>query len=178
MAKHPSDKHRLCPMCNGKNLLGSRSKSLCQKCKGYRNALAKAYHGVPNLQIMAEDKIKTGCEECGYGKGDIEKSPALAYDHLDPSLKEFMMSDISNNNTERFLNLFKNERSKCRILCANCHNIHTVYQRQEGKEKRLLEASEYFANIQHRELPMKLKTYLYTYLNMKQEPPTQMELQL
>ena len=73
---------------------------------------------------------------------------------------------------------FKPERPKCRVLCANCHSLHSKEQQQENKEQNLTEAIQYFANFQHRELSPKIKFYLYELINIKQEPPSQIELRL
>lgn len=66
------------------------------------------------------DRIKTtsGCELCGYNK----HPQALDFDHIDRANKTASISKIS---------LFANidslmlEIDKCRVLCANCHRVHT-----------------------------------------------------
>lgn len=70
-----------------------------------------------NVQIIHEEKLKRGCECCGYK----EHACALDFDHLDPSTK---LRDISKMHTTSILKL-KAEMAKCQVLCANCHRIKT-----------------------------------------------------
>ena len=67
------------------------------------------------------DAIKQaiGCEECGYSKHPA----ALDYDHIDPSKKEFNIAQAIGAalGKQRILD----EIAKCRVLCANCHRIHS-----------------------------------------------------
>lgn len=73
------------------------------------------------------DKIKTkcGCAECGYNAHPA----ALDFDHIDPNDKEFLIPRVlSRGNLRR---IFKEIR-KCRILCANCHRIHSNKQWHTG----------------------------------------------
>lgn len=70
-------------------------------------------------------KQAKGCEECGY-KGNAK---ALQFDHLDRSEKHLEISNMKNYNLKR---LFEEIR-KCRILCANCHHIHSDNQRKEDE---------------------------------------------
>ena len=62
-------------------------------------------------------KVRKGCSLCGYN----ENSAALQFDHLDPSTK---VRDVSNMITLKLKRLMDEVR-KCRVLCANCHMIHT-----------------------------------------------------
>lgn len=64
-------------------------------------------------------KYKGGkCEICGYDKC----IGALDFHHLDPSKKDFA---ISNSNIYKNLDKLKEEVDKCILVCANCHReIH------------------------------------------------------
>ena len=58
------------------------------------------------------------CEICGYDKC----LGALDFHHLDPSQKDFT---ISNSNIYKNLDKLKEEVNKCILVCANCHReIH------------------------------------------------------
>lgn len=46
----------------------------------------------------------------------------LEFDHIDPSTKSFDIGNRSN----RTLKTVKEEISKCRVLCSNCHKRHTA----------------------------------------------------
>lgn len=73
------------------------------------------------------DKIKTagGCSSCGYK----EHPAALDFDHRNPDEKEFLIPHrLGRSSLKR---LFKEIR-KCRILCANCHRVHSRVQWDEG----------------------------------------------
>lgn len=70
-----------------------------------------------NVQIIHEEKLRRGCECCGYK----EHACALDFDHLDPSTK---LRDISKMHTTSIPKL-KAEMAKCQVLCANCHRIKT-----------------------------------------------------
>ena len=72
------------------------------------------------LELVKRYKIKKGCEECGY-KGHFA---ALHLDHLDPSKK---YSAVSQMQTHKLIRV-KEEIRKCRVLCANCHAVHTHNQ--------------------------------------------------
>lgn len=61
------------------------------------------------------------CKECG--EKDIR---TLEFDHLDPAIKSFGISEGIRKGMS-WGNILE-EISKCRILCANCHKIHTATQ--------------------------------------------------
>lgn len=76
-------------------------------------------------ELINTYKVGKGCSECGYNK----HPSALDFDHLDPADKKFTIShrlDLSTVKT-----LFKEIR-KCRILCANCHRIHTTKEKHHS----------------------------------------------
>lgn len=54
------------------------------------------------------------CCVCGYNKC----VDALDFHHLDPSQKEFQLSDRNLSNDWR---LVRPELDKCVLLCSNCH---------------------------------------------------------
>ena len=167
-----------CNHCH-KNLDRTYTHGECKKCIRLGKILRSAIEKEKFYDFLAEDKCLTGCEECGYGKGEKHKACALHYDHLNPQEKIIEISNICGSNTcETSMKKYVVERPKCRVLCANCHSLHTKEQQQENKEQNLTEAIQYFANFQHRELRPRIKFYLYELINIKQEPPSQMELQL
>ena len=60
------------------------------------------------------------CEECGESR-----IAALQFDHLDRNKKEFTIGRKAHISS---LDRIKKEIEKCRVLCANCHAIHTAIQ--------------------------------------------------
>jgi protein-arginine kinase activator protein McsA len=64
-------------------------------------------------------KIEKGCEVCGYN----EHPAALQFDHLDPSQKHEAVATMMSK--RRPPELVWEEIKKCRVLCANCHMVHT-----------------------------------------------------
>lgn len=61
------------------------------------------------------------CEECGESR-----IPCLQFDHLDQSNKYSPVSNLIKNAYS--LIKIMEEIEKCRVLCANCHAIHTAKQ--------------------------------------------------
>ena len=62
-------------------------------------------------------KMAIGCELCGYA----ENPAALQFDHIDPAKKLFNVGRSKEHSYQKL----KDEIAKCRVLCANCHMIHT-----------------------------------------------------
>ena len=69
-------------------------------------------------EYMQAYKLEHGCAICGYN----EHACALHFDHIDPSEKEFDISRGRDVSWKRFLA----EIAKCRVLCANCHAVETM----------------------------------------------------
>ena len=70
-------------------------------------------------------KMSKGCEICGYKEHPV----ALEFDHLNKADK---IRDISNMKKGNLKKLIAEVR-KCRVLCANCHAIHSKNQRDEDE---------------------------------------------
>ena len=67
--------------------------------------------------FIREYKLEAGCEHCGYN----DHACALQFDHRDPSQKLFNVA----RGRDYPWKVFLAEIDKCRVLCANCHAIHT-----------------------------------------------------
>ena len=64
-----------------------------------------------------------GCQKCG------ERDPRLLeFDHLDPSTKSFTIAQILSKGYAWSSEALRQEVRKCRILCSNCHRLHTIEQ--------------------------------------------------
>lgn len=70
-----------------------------------------------NVEFLQEEKLKRGCECCGYKKHPC----ALDFDHIDPTTKKRDVSKMHTTNLETLAR----EMAKCQVLCANCHRIKT-----------------------------------------------------
>jgi 5-methylcytosine-specific restriction endonuclease McrA len=80
-------------------------------------------------------KIILGCELCGYRK----HPSALQFDHINPEDKLMSVSKAHSWGLKETLE----EMSKCRVLCANCHAIHSYNQwtvKKNDKEESRLSA--------------------------------------
>ena len=67
--------------------------------------------------FIKDYKLEAGCEICGYK----EHACALQFDHIDPSQKLFNIA----RGRDYPWKIFLAEIAKCRVLCANCHAVHT-----------------------------------------------------
>lgn len=72
-------------------------------------------------------KVKCGCSICGYRDNAL----ALQFDHIANKTRQ-----VSHMVLNKLAVLFKEIR-KCRILCANCHSIHTDRRRNGRTTKRV-----------------------------------------
>jgi hypothetical protein len=74
--------------------------------------------------LLSLIKVTTGCESCGFNY----HPQALTFDHIDPDTKAFNIANFGEHSWKDILE----ETQKCRVLCANCHNIHTAQQQDNG----------------------------------------------
>lgn len=82
-----------------------------------------------NRQYVAKYLETHPCETCG------EEDPCkLQFDHLDPSDKEILVSTLIKGGYS--MKRLKAEIEKCRVLCANCHSLHTASEQKWYLYKR------------------------------------------
>ncbi len=81
-----------------------------------------------NRAFLSQIKLEKGCEECGYKA----HAAALQFDHINPLEKSFTISKRTSMSLEKL----KAEVAKCRVLCANCHAVHTHQQNHHAKIRR------------------------------------------
>lgn len=108
----------ICPICNCKFITNIQNRKYCYSCmpenKQGRAPITWKKRAVKHQLVL----YKGGkCEKCGYDKCE----GALQFHHLDPSKKEFALSDINFNTSSFNMEMLKREVDKCQLLCANCH---------------------------------------------------------
>lgn len=73
------------------------------------------------------------CERCDYDKC----VRSMHFHHVDPSLKEFSISDRNPNTNKKGTKKWETVRAeldKCILLCSNCHyELHEKLDRQSAK---------------------------------------------
>ena len=101
------------------------------------NQMAMTKKQAFNRAMMNKIKTDKGCETCGYNANPI----ALQFDHIDPATKlvsatgrRVTLSSMLGYSQAMILS----EIAKCRILCANCHAIHSYEQGMELRAKGLM----------------------------------------
>lgn len=86
-----------------------------------------------NAAIIRAEKLKRGCECCGYNEFHF----ALDFDHIDPKEKVRDIARMHTTNIETLLN----EIAKCQVLCAVCHRVKThdtkAFEKMCKKRKEL-----------------------------------------
>jgi hypothetical protein len=75
-------------------------------------------------------KIGKSCDICG----GVFPPVAMDWDHINPELKSFEICQ------EGIREMYSQEKlleeiAKCRLLCANCHRVHSAIQRGEDPEE-------------------------------------------
>lgn len=71
---------------------------------------------IKKVKFVKDLASKKGCSICG------ERNPIfLDFDHIDPETKRYKISSLYSYSWD---NIFK-ELNKCRVLCTNCHYLHT-----------------------------------------------------
>lgn len=112
------ENHTYCKSCNKIkpneefyfNTKRNKISGYCRICENSRNKNSLRY-----TKQLCVDYKGGSCANCGYNKC----LGALEFHHLDPSQKEF---GISNYRSYTTLNdNIKKELDKCILLCANCH---------------------------------------------------------
>lgn len=97
---------------NGTTTSGTKKyKPSCSPCT---NTARKADKYNKIDRILEESNRTLSCEMCGYSRNRA----ALTFHHLDPSEKEFSISQLKSSVSYEVL---KDELDKCVLLCHNCH---------------------------------------------------------
>ena len=111
----------------------------CRTCEKAWAKKAKKKAQPKRLQWYYDILLKSTCVTCG------ESRPAtLQWDHKDPTIKEFAISDAIRQGHSRTRVL--KEMAKCDVLCANCHAVKTAeqqgwYRGRSGLESGLIGSS-------------------------------------
>lgn len=111
-----------------KQCLSTSFKNYCltDSCKMSRNKFNNKLHS-SRRQWLNEIKLEKGCELCGYNKHPA----ALQFDHIEPALKSFTISQ----DLKKPMHILLEELDKCRVLCANCHAEESMRQKHYLNKK-------------------------------------------
>ena len=102
-----------------------KSQSYCKDCNK-ENAIDRQR----KFKIMCVEYKGGKCSLCGYDKC----MGALDFHHIDPSKKDFAISEQRRTSQQKF-SVVKNELDKCILVCSNCHSeIHAGLVQPEGFE--------------------------------------------
>jgi hypothetical protein len=96
----------------------------------YYSSLVSAKSRLERRAFYDWYKTSQGCEECGYSR----YPEALQLDHIDPETKYRTRSGKLLSPGEMLMmaaDVVWNELTKCRVLCSNCHAVHTKRQQAE-----------------------------------------------
>ena len=100
---------------------GRKRKKTMRKNK----AKQKKQNSDRNRKFVNRYKKLLGCTLCGWNKSTW----GLHFDHLNPHDKTKDISKMMSNGRGEL----KKEMRKCRLICANCHSIHTEQQHLSKK---------------------------------------------
>ena len=98
---------------------GSQNRLFCYNClpanldRNTRNKIRRELY----VKKASEEKKNLGCQKCGYNK----YGAVLEWHHLDPTEKDFNLSDWLKKDSAKCWEQYKEETKKCILLCANCH---------------------------------------------------------
>lgn len=112
------EKELQCPICNQFFISRHPNRKFCYDCIP-ENAPPDKRAFYKQKAVKHQLVLYKGgcCEKCGYNKYE----GALEFHHIDPSQKDFSISQINFNSSIYNLAYFKAEVDKCKLLCANCH---------------------------------------------------------
>jgi len=119
--------YRECSSCNKKKILlkdfynrnDKKSHHWCKKCFNKKTVKCQQERKAEAVSYKGGK-----CVKCGYNK----YLGALDFHHLDPSTKDFSISNYANCSIERI----KSELDKCILLCRNCHAETHFEMRNKG----------------------------------------------
>lgn len=103
---------------------------LCCRCHRIKSKRERPDQVYPNKSTATKTsrinqlKIDKGCEKCGYTNSEFPCT--LDFDHLD-EFRDQKYKRIAQMKTYSWEKI-QAEIDKCRVLCANCHRLHTRKQ--------------------------------------------------
>lgn len=117
----------VCEVCSvpflGYHQTNKYCSSKCSQKSDKRKQYTKEY-AAERRKLIQDYKIKVGCCLCGYNK----HPEALDFDHIDPSTKDFCVSQDMKRKLEDTIK----EIEKCRVLCKNCHAVETIKKKHHA----------------------------------------------
>ena len=110
------------PVCRPCNRRYQREHYQANKARYKRRARAYAESRRAEVRAWVWEYLeRAGCRDCG-----VSDPRVLDFDHRDPSVKEFQISQaLSGSYT---LSRVRSEVDKCDVRCANCHRLRTAEQ--------------------------------------------------
>ena len=96
-----------------------------------RKARTRRETRIAALQYVAEK----GCCCCG-----IRDPRVLEFDHINGEDKKYNIADLLSNGFSWRAPTLQQELRKCRVICANCHRLHTVEQQRQYSHEDVQEA--------------------------------------
>ncbi len=182
---------KICTRCNKNEQL--KTKTVCKECKKELDHIRYLKHQKEILNQFNIDYRKCKkeifeylggkCSECG-----CTNCEQLEFHHIDPSSKEFVISDCLPRKNWKTNTKLMNEIKKCTILCVPCHDKITLQLIQNGEIKNIsrygelngrakltaqqvIEIFENINNLSEREMFIKYPELtwpqLYSILNLK-----------
>lgn len=98
---------------------GNRFQAQCKEC--HKEHSRKIYK--QKVNTVNQYKSDNGCDKCGDNRHYV-----LEFHHLDPSQKDYTISDRQRAS----LSALMDEINKCAILCSNCHREFHHLEREEN----------------------------------------------
>lgn len=123
------DNGRKCigPLCKGQlqfiHLFPKTKKTYCNRCVSYRARIIRS----KNYEFLKDQKLEA--KECQICKKAVTEDTLCCfdYDHINPEEKSIQISMYVRMNYDTSQKMIE-EIQKCRLLCCNCHRIHTAEQ--------------------------------------------------
>ncbi|CAK7994694.1 Hypothetical protein POVR1_LOCUS218 [uncultured virus] len=121
---------------DGIRLEAAKCQLICQQChtkETIRREKGNSHMSSDTIRkLEITNKIKSeGCEICHYQNTSLLRY--FEFDHLDPTDKISCVALMVK--AQYTVDELIEECKKCRVLCAQCHRIHTRNQRQDGTIK-------------------------------------------
>lgn len=106
--RNQDGKQRICKTCTAEH-----------QSKHYNKNKEKYFEREKGYVKIKQDKINVLKSECGCKKCGDKRYYVLNFHHIDPSKKEFGVSNYLNRVS---WGVIEKEIEKCIILCSNCHD--------------------------------------------------------